>query len=80
MRHDVRDQIVDYVKHYSRRTGISIVQLVLWLGITVSKFHHWQTRYGRANGHNARMPRDGWLASWEQQAIIEFHAQYPLEG
>ncbi len=80
MCHDVRDQIVDYVKRYSKRTGISITQLVVWLGIALSKFHHWQSRYGRANGHNARMPRDGWLAAWEQHAIIQVHAQYSLEG
>ena len=26
------------------------------------------------------MPRDHWLESWEQQAILDFHGRYPLEG
>lgn len=80
VRHDVRDQIVDYVRRYSKLAEIPIARLVAWLGIAPSKFHDWQTRYGRANAHNARMPRDGWLESWEKHAIITFHAQYRLEG
>jgi transposase InsO family protein len=26
------------------------------------------------------MPRDGWLADWEKQAILDYHAKFPLEG
>jgi hypothetical protein len=26
------------------------------------------------------LPRDHWLEPEEQQAILDFHAQYPLEG
>jgi hypothetical protein len=26
------------------------------------------------------VPRDHWLESWEQQAILDFHGRYPLEG
>jgi transposase InsO family protein len=51
-----------------------------WLALSASKFHQWKQRYGQANEHNARLPRDGWLADWEQQAILEFHDRHPLEG
>jgi len=54
--------------------------LVLWLGITLSKFHDWRRRYGKANEHNAWIPRDWWLEDWEKQAIIRFSFEYPLEG
>jgi len=32
------------------------------------------------NEHNAWVPRDYWLEAEERQAILDFHAQYPLEG
>ena len=53
---------------------------MLWLGITLSKFHDWRRRYGRVNEHNAWVPRDHWLEDWEKQAIIRFSFAYPLEG
>jgi len=37
-------------------------------------------RYGKANEHNALVPRDHWLEYWEKKAIIDFHAKNPLEG
>jgi transposase InsO family protein len=54
--------------------------LIAWLGIATSKFHDWQQRYGKVNEHNAMIPRDHWLTPAERQAIVDFHAQYPLEG
>ncbi len=32
------------------------------------------------NEHNATIPRDHWLEDWEKKVIVNFHAQYPLEG
>ncbi|MBL8743730.1 MAG: transposase family protein, partial [Myxococcales bacterium] len=37
-------------------------------------------RYGKANEHNALVPRDHWLLDDERKAIIAFHDKYPLEG
>jgi putative transposase len=51
-----------------------------WLGLAASKFHDWKGRYGRANEHNASVPRDWWLEAWEKQAILDFHDRHPLEG
>jgi hypothetical protein len=62
------------------RTEISASRRVAWLGIAEGKFYEWRERYGRENGHNARVPRDGWREDWETRAILDFHAQYPLEG
>jgi putative transposase len=52
----------------------------VWLGIATSKWHSWKNRYGKANEHNAWIPRDHWLEPEEKQAIVDFHARYPLEG
>jgi putative transposase len=80
VRHDVRDQIVDFVRRWSEASEIGAGRFVAWLGVTASKFYDWRQRYGRANEHNAWVPRDFWLEEWEKQAILDFHLKYPLEG
>jgi transposase InsO family protein len=78
--HDVRDQVVDYVRRWSEKTEISVGRFPQWLGIGTSKFYDWRQRYGRVNEHNGWVPRDFWLESWEKEAIIGFHLKNPLEG
>jgi len=72
--------VVDYVRRWNERAEIAVGTLVLWLGITLSKFHDWRHRYGKVNEHNAWVPRDWWLEHWEKQAIVRFSFEYPLEG
>jgi transposase InsO family protein len=57
-----------------------VLSFLLWLGLATSKWHSWKNRYGKANEHNASIPRDHWLQAEEKQAIIDFHARFPLEG
>ncbi len=78
--HDTRDEIVDYVHYWNGRTDIPARQIVAGAGLGSSKFYDWKKRYGKVNEHNGLVPRDWWLEDWEQQAIIDFHHQYPLEG
>lgn len=52
----------------------------MWLGLATSKWHSWKHRFGKANEHNAWIPRDHWLTDSEKQAIIAFHDLFPLEG
>jgi len=54
--------------------------MVLWLGISLSKFYDWRKRYGKVNEHNARVPRDHWLTDEEKRAILDYEREYPLEG
>src|SRR5262249_24861629 len=78
--HDVRDQIVDFVRRWSEASEISAARFVGWLGVSSSKFYDWRERYGRVNEHNGWVPRDFWLEDWEKQAIINVHLKNPLEG
>jgi putative transposase len=78
--HDVRDQIVDFVRCWSEKTEIGTGRFIGWLGVTASKFYAWRERYGRVNEHNGWIPRDFWLEEWEKQAIVDFHLKNPLEG
>lgn len=77
---DTRDQVIDFVRRWSERTGISARRFIGWLKMAPSKFYSWQQRYGRVNEHNAWIPRDFWLEPWERQAILDFQGQFPLEG
>jgi len=78
--HDVRDQVVDFVRRWSEKSEIGVGRYVAWLGIRGSKFYSWRERYGQVNEHNAWIPRDFWLEPWEKDAILQFHWQHPLEG
>lgn len=80
MPHDLRDEVVDFMKKWSDKTETPVTRMVRTAGLAVSKYYHWNTRYGKANEHNAPVPRDHWLEAWEKEEIIKFHAEYPLEG
>jgi transposase InsO family protein len=54
--------------------------MVLWLGVSLSKFYGWRARYGKLNEHNAQVPRDHWLEDWEKQAIVAYERQHAMEG
>jgi hypothetical protein len=38
--HDVRDQVVDFVRRWSEKTAISVGRFIPWLGVSVSKFYN----------------------------------------
>ena len=78
--HDIRDQVVDFVGHWSERAELAAKRLLGWIELSPRKYHRWQERYGQANEHNAKVPRDHWLENWEKLSIIEFARKYPLEG
>lgn len=65
---------------WSEKTEIPLKRFISWFSVSKSKFYSWIVRYGKANEHNAPIPRDFWLEDWERQAIISFHLANPLEG
>ena len=65
---------------WNARTEIPAKQLVAWIDIGSSKYFDWKQRYGKANEHNALVPRDHWLDPWEKEAIVAYHAEHPLVG
>ena len=54
--------------------------MLRWAGLPRPKFADWVKRYGKANEHNAMVPRDHWVTPEERAKIIEFHGQHPLNG
>lgn len=65
---------------WSQKTELPIERFLVWLELARGKFCNWRQRYGKANEHNALVPRDHWLEDWERQAILDFHERFPLEG
>ncbi len=79
--HDTRDQVIDFIHKWGgERSGLSQLQIVGWVGIARSKFYDWRARYGKANEHNAWIPRDHWIEGWEGDEIVKFAREFPLEG
>ena len=71
---------MDFIGEWSEKTEVSAKSFIRWIGVNRSKFYDWKSRYGKANEHNGKIPRDHWIEEWEKQAIIEFHSKFPLEG
>lgn len=71
---------MDYITHWSEQTQLPNRRLLGWLELGTSKFHQWKERYGQANKHNGKVPRDWWLEDWERQAILDYQARHPLDG
>ena len=66
---DTRDEIVDFMRTYSKRTQLPTEKLISWEGIARSKFYDWIKRYGKVNEHNAWIPRDFWLTDHRKKAM-----------
>lgn len=76
--HEVRDEVVDFVRDWSERTELAAGDLAGWMGLKSSKYYDWRSRYGRANEHNAWVPRDHWLTEAEKAAIQGYWREHPL--
>lgn len=72
--------MVDFLKRINMLTEIPFRNLLTWCELCPRKFSRWRERYGKANEHNAQVPREHWLEEWEKQAIINYARQHPLEG
>lgn len=77
---DLRDAVVDFVRHYSARTELSVRWVLTRLAIAPAQLYRWTERYGSVNQHNEQSPRDHWLLPAERQAIIAYYHQYAPEG
>lgn len=77
---DLRDEVVDFVKSFTKRTELPVWWVIHTLAIHPQQYYRWENRYGSVNRHNGKIPRDHWLEAWESEAIVSYHASHPLEG
>ncbi len=68
------------MKYWTERAEIPCNTLLGWARLKANKYHTWRKRYGKANNHNGKIPRDWWLEDWEKQAILDYHEKHSLEG
>jgi len=72
--------VVDFVNDLHDRTELPVRRIIGWADIAPGRFYDWRERYGKANEHNGKLPRDHWLLPWEVRAMLAFHEQHPLDG
>lgn len=65
---------------YTELTELPIGWFLDRIPLSRRKYRRWVGRYGKANEHNALVPRDHWIEPEERQRIIDFALAYPLEG
>ena len=78
--HDLRDEVIDFVRYWSDKTAVATTRIVGWTCISHSKYYDWRDRYGKVNEHNSWIPRDFWLEGWEKEAIVAFYSGHADEG
>ncbi|MCW5556140.1 MAG: DDE-type integrase/transposase/recombinase [Verrucomicrobiae bacterium] len=78
--HDIRDELVDFVRRWAQPAELAATHLLRWIGLGERKFRDWRVRYGKVNEHNQLVPRDHWLEAWEKEKIIACYRECPLEG
>ena len=57
--HDMRDQIVNFVRRWSEKTEIGTGRFIAWLDVTTSKFYDWRERC-TGSCKKKILDRDGW--------------------
>lgn len=77
---DLRDRIVDYIEEVAQKTRLSLDWLLSKAKIGRSRFYDWRKRYGKANEHNAKVPRDHWITPEEIALIINWFQDHPFDG
>jgi putative transposase len=68
------------VNELNELTTLPIKAILPWAQLHTGRFYDWRARYGKANEHNSKIPRDHWLCSWERDSILEFKDGHPLNG
>ena len=75
-----RDEVIDFIAHWSDQTGLPLYRIRGWAGISESKYYSWKKRYGQANEHNGKVPKRHWITEAERDAILEYAEDRDLTG
>ena len=67
-----RDEVVGFVQNWQSKTGYQLSWFIQRLGISRSKYYNWLKRQGQENRHNAPLPKQHWLTTAEQEAIVTY--------
>jgi transposase-like protein len=67
-----RNLIEREIRRLHIMTGISLLTLAVFAGVSRRTFREWQLRRGKETQHNGHIPREHWLTPFEQEAIIRY--------
>jgi transposase InsO family protein len=68
----VRQLIEKEINRLNILTGIAILTLALYAGVSRRTFREWQSRKDQENKHNGHIPREHWTTPDEEAAIISY--------
>jgi len=68
----VRNLIEQEVRRLHIMTGIALLTLAVFAGVSRRTFQQWLGRSGKETQHNGHIPRDHWTTPMEVKAIIEY--------
>ena len=72
--------MIDFVATWSEETELPATRLLGWLGLSASKYFNWKQRYGKANEHNTKVPRDHWLRRGRTRRLWTSRRAHPRDG
>ena len=64
--------MIDTIEGYKQKTGLTVTKLLNFAKLPSSKYYEWKKRYGEANRHNGKIPRNHQILEVEREAIIEY--------
>ena len=64
--------IENEIKRLHKLTGIALLTLAVFAGVSKRTFREWQERCGIETKHNGHIPREHWTTPSEYKAIIEY--------
>jgi transposase InsO family protein len=76
---DLRDDVVDFVKKWVSEE-FSKQWILARLKLQPSKYYSWESRYGKDNFHNGKIPRDFWITKEESKAIVKYYQEHVRDG
>ena len=67
-----RNLIECELKRLHKMTGIALLTLAMFAGVSRRTFRDWLSRRGEETKHNGHIPRDHWVTPGETEAIINY--------
>ena len=67
-----------YIEALSKKSGLSVIKLLLWANIHSSKFYAWKR--SPESVENKPIPREHYILPEERRAVVEFKVKNPATG
>jgi transposase InsO family protein len=69
---EIRNLIEREVRRLHKMTGIALLTLAVYAGVSRRTFREWLLRVEEETKHNGHIPREHWVTPYEKEAIIRY--------